>query len=68
MSFRHYQNAKKEGRLCVYCGWFVSKKRWEAGHRACEHCEDARLGVNVTSGAFSPRDEPEEPTGENYEV
>jgi len=59
--YNHYQRAKKEGRLCTNCGWFISKKRWSKGERLCEHCKDALRGVsgNDANNRHGPyRDEP----------
>jgi hypothetical protein len=47
---KHYQDAKKEGRLCQRCGWYITKKRWKKGQRLCGSCEDALKGVNVSYG------------------
>jgi hypothetical protein len=40
-----FAQAKKEGRLCIHCGWMIKKKRYELGWRTCWYCEDARKGV-----------------------
>ena len=64
MSFDHYQRARKEGRLCSRCGWFISKKEWGKGRRICADCEDALKGVNVPAKWGKYLDEPRDPTGE----
>lgn len=65
MTWKHYQNAKKEGRLCSNCGWFISKKRWEKGARLCEGCEDALKGVDVDNPTGPYLDEFPNRTGES---
>lgn len=56
--------AKTEGRLCVQCGWIITKKNWKKGYRLCPSCFDANKGVNVKYGFGNYLDEPREKTGE----
>ena len=61
-----YNQAKLEGRLCVRCGWMVTKHRWVKGKKnLCISCEDALKGVNVSSPYGKFQDEPIDKTGED---
>jgi len=65
MTYKHLQRARKEGRLCKRCKWFVSKKRWKQGKRLCEPCEDALRGLDVPLGGYKqPQQEPIDKTGD----
>ena len=52
-----FAQAKAEGRICVYCGWMIKKKRYEKGFRSCWYCEDARKGVVDTTQETYPGEE-----------
>lgn len=62
---KNLKQAKEEGRICENCGWMVNKKRWANGKRTCASCEDALRGMGKLPGAFPPRDEQREMTGES---
>jgi len=61
---KSYEKAKKEGRLCVSCGWIVTVLRWKKGLRTCGNCEDAHKGVNINYGHSQPLQEKVDETGE----
>lgn len=63
-----YKAAKDAGRLCKQCGWIITLKWWNAGHKElCESCEDADRGVIVRNKyGYGPyKDEESDKTGES---
>lgn len=61
---RCLHNAIQEGRVCVRCGWMITKPNWKKGHRLCYGCREAMRGVDCKGGHHQPQQERIDKTGE----
>ena len=62
--YKHLQRAIAEHRVCVRCGWIVTKINWKKGHRLCSGCRSATEAWLGVGGHYQPLQEVPDKTGE----